>query len=411
VVIATYRLLLRNQALLWLWGGQAVSATGDVFFNVAAMWVVYAQSGSTLQTAVIQAIWHLPSVLVGPFAGVLADRWDRKKILAGANALAAVVVGALAALLTAQGRISSLAVFVAVFLLNSLNACLNPARASLMPNVVGRDLLATSAGIYAATRQAATFLGSALAGVVIAAAGAAWALALDAVSFVFAALSVAVAPLPTRTSTHTSNGQRLSLIRDIVDGWRAIGDQPVVRAMVWLSLLINAASFTGPLYPALVSRRLHGGAATYGALEAVAIAGIAAGGALAGVVERRFGAGRVLVAGWGIAGLTSLGIAISTALPLTAALVSVQAGAFTVGGVSMGALNQALIPEGYRGRVGGITGGIAVFAIPLSALLGGAFADRLGPAPLFAIAGIWILAIAALAWANRHVRAARIVGA
>jgi MFS family permease len=80
----------------------------------------------------------------------------------------------------------------------------------------------------------------------------------------------------------------------------------------------------------------------------------------------------------------------------------------TVGSVSMGALVQALIPEDYRGRVWGITGSLAVMAIPLSALIGGWLADILGVAPLFATGGVVIIGVAALAWSNRHMRTARI---
>jgi predicted MFS family arabinose efflux permease len=67
---------------------------------------------------------------------------------------------------------------------------------------------------------------------------------------------------------------------------------------------------------------------------------------------------------------------------------------------------QACIPEDYRGRVFALTSGMAVVAIPASALLGGWLADLFGPAPLFAVAGIWILGTALVAWMYRPIRTA-----
>jgi MFS transporter, DHA3 family, macrolide efflux protein len=407
---SVYLRVLCNRTLLLLWSGQSVSIVGDNFFNLAVMWVIYTQSHSVLQTSFIQVVWHLDRIIFGPLAGIFADRWDRKLIMVLTNVLSAVVVGALAAVMLARGQAPSAIISVAVFLLNGLITFFGPAQASLMPEVVGRDLLATAGGLFTTVGNVASLAGSALAGVVVAAMGAAWAVVGDAVSFLVAALSIAVARLPARTIQIYSSPdeKRPSFLREIRDGWRAIAGQPVMRAMVWLSLLINVASFLGPLYPALVGQRLHGNAATLGAIEAAGVIGGMGGGALAGAMERRLGAGHLLAAGWVLAGIGTLGLATSTWLPLTAALEAAVTFGVTVGSVSVGALVQALVPENYRGRVWGITGSVAVMSIPLSALIGGWLADILGVAPLFGAGGAFILGVAALAWSNQHVRMARI---
>src|SRR5579885_1202079 len=72
-----YVRLLRNRSFTLVWSGQTISTLGDTFFNLAVMWVIYAQSGSALQTALISVIWHISSIVFGPFAGAVADRWDQ----------------------------------------------------------------------------------------------------------------------------------------------------------------------------------------------------------------------------------------------------------------------------------------------------------------------------------------------
>ena len=97
-------------------------------------------------------------------------------------------------------------------------------------------------------------------------------------------------------------------------------------------------------------------------------------------------------------------------LLLTTALSATQVFGLVAGRVSLGAVTIALVPDDARGRVAGIAGAMAVVSIPFSALLGGWLADLIGVTPLFAVGGTYVLAIAALAWANPHLRTARIEG-
>ncbi len=410
---SVYYRLFRNRAFTLVWSGQTISFIGDAFFALAVMWVVYAQSGSALLTAGIQIVWQLSSALVNPLAGVFVDRWDRKRTMVVTNLLAAAVVGGLAALIPAHGRFSPLLVFAAIFLLNSLSAFMNPARYAILPETVGNELLTTAAGLFTSADHVAYLIASALVGVVLLVLGTRGAVWADAFSFAVVALCIAIAPLPKRARRSTlvlaeHPAQRTSFLGDMGAGWRIMRKHPVIKAMLWLSLLINVASFIGPLYPALISQRLHGGAVDYGIITTAGVIGGILGGVLAGSLERRLGAGRLMVMGWSLAGLTLIGMAISTSLPLTTALEVLGTFGLIAGGVPISSLMLVLVPEEYRGRVQGITSSLVVLAIPLSAALGGWLADLFGAAPLFAIGGCWVIGVAALAWGNRHIRAARV---
>ena len=291
---------------------------------------------------------------------------------------------------------------------------MNPARASVMPSVVGRDLLTTAQGLFSTARETAALAGSATAGLVIAAVGAVWALAVDAASFLFVSLCIAIARLPGRAApSDASNGARAglsprSVARDLREGWRTASGLPVVRALLWLGVLINIASFIGPLWPALVQQRLGGGAGSYGVLLAASTAGGMIGGLLAGPLERRFGAGRILASGWSLAGICGLGIAVSTSLPVTMVLEFVETASFVASMVASGAIMITSVPEEYRGRIFGMVRSLSVVLIPASALAGGWIAEFVEIWIMFAAAGIFTLALALLAWANAPVRTARI---
>ncbi len=337
-----YSQLFRNRTFVLLWSGQTASTFGDAFFNLAVMWLVYTQSGSVFQTALVQVVWMLPDILLGPLAGIWADRFDRKRIMVVTNLLAALVVGIVAAAMAGRGSLPLPLVLIAIFCLNSLTACLKPARSAVMPAVVGRRLLATAAGLFASAGQVALLLGEALAGVVVAVAGGVWALIVDAVSFMLVALCVLIARVPKRAPVTPSASKSPSIFRELVDGWGAIAAQPVVKALVWLGLLINVPSFLGPLYPALVVERLNGDAAAYGLINALIVVGGIIGGMLAGGLERHYKAGHLLVLGWGLAGVCTIGIGVSTSLTLTAVLAALMVFGLTLGSISLGALTQAL---------------------------------------------------------------------
>ena len=407
-----HRRLFRNRSFALLLSGQSVSFFGDAFFNLAVTWVDWSETQSTLQTAVIQAIWHLPDVLFAPLAGILADRWNRKAIMVTTNLGAAMVVGAVALIMVVVGHLPPVVAFVAIFKLNGLTTFMQPARASVMPSIVGRDLLVTAQGLFATARETASLVGSAAAGLVIVVAGAVWALVVDAASFLFVSLFIALARLPGRTSASSSKaGSGLSMqgmVLDLRDGWRTASQHPVVHALLWLGVLINVASFVGPLWPALVQERLGGGAGLYGLLLAASAAGAMLGGLVAGPLERRFGAGRLLASSWSLAGICTLGIAVSTWLPATMILEFVEAGTLTAGMIAFGAIMIADVPDEYRGRVFGIVRGLSVVLIPVSALVGGWIAEFVEIWIMFAFAGAFLLTMSLLAWANPNVRGARI---
>lgn len=392
-----------------LWSGQTVSAFGDAFFNLAVLWTVYTATGSAFKTAFVQLLWQLSTALFSPLAGVFADRLDRKGLLVGANLLSALAVsGAAGAVL--RPELAAPALLGAVPVLNGLGAFAAAARASVLPELVGPGLLVRASGLFSVGGQVAVLLGSALAGPVLASSGPFWALMVDAGSFLGAALAVGLAPLPARRLNPGPGGRKLPLVKELAAGWEALRALPAVRELVLLGVLVNAAAFLGPLYPALVRERLGGDAAVFGLLQAAGVLGVIFGGLWAGPLEARLGAGQLLALGWGLGGLMLLGLGVSTSAPLAALFGALASFGLAVGEVSGGALLQGLTPEAYRGRVFGLGRSLSVAVIPAASVLGGFLADRLGVLPLFVGGGLWVLGMGLLAWLKPSVRTAALKG-
>lgn len=411
-----YRRLFRNRSFVLLWCEQTVSDFSASFFTIAVMWAVWSETESTLQTAIIPAIEHLLYVIFILLAGVLADRWNRKAIMIATSLAAAAVVGVVTLLVLLLGHLPPLVAYVAIIKLISLTIFTDPARASIMPSLVGRDLLTTAQGLFSTGRKMAQLVLNAAIWLMFAAVYTVSALAVDAALFLFVALCIAVACLPGRAApiaASTSNDSRLwlsprSVARDLRAGWCTVLSVPVVRALLWLSVLTNIGAFMIALWPALVQGPLGSGTGSLRLLLVAGTTGGMLGGLVAGPVERRFGAGRVLAAGWSLAGVCTLGIALSIWVPVTLALESAASAALTVSMVASGAIAITAVPEEYRGRVFGTFRSLSVVLFYVSFLAGGWIAEFVEVWVMFAAGGTILLALSLMAWANPHVRNARI---
>lgn len=402
----TYLQLLRNPTFVLLWSGQTISTIGDAVFNVAVMWLVYVQTGSALRTGIISVLYTLSSVIIGPIAGVYADRWNRKWTMAGVAFLSAVIVSVVTIPLALAGFSPPL-IYVTVVLLNVGAMFYSPARSSVMPEIVGRDLMAAAGGLFSLANQGTSLIGAALAGLILAVLGATWALVADAGSFLVAAIAIAVAHIPGHARWSGSLG-RPSLVHDLRDGWRVARGHPVLWAFIRIAALVNVISYMGPLFPALVRLQMHGDVKAYGFLEAASVVGGMAGGLAAGSLERRVGTGRLISMSFTVGGLCFTALGISSSVLLGGALFLTATFFLIAADVSMGALMPLLIPEEYRGRVSGLLRATAVVAMPATILLGGWLADRVGPGPLYVFGGLWAVGVGFLAWSSPHLRTARI---
>jgi len=397
---------------MFLWSGQTVSLIGDAFYYLAVMWLVYNQSKSVFLSALVGVFFHLSSAILSPFAGVLADRFDRKKMIITTHILSAIAVFVVSIIYFYLGYLPIAIAFITIVILNGLSTFLYPAETSILPDILGKESLSGAYGVFQTIAQSASLIGNAIAGFAIATIGTGWALSLDGLSFIIVAIFITLAKIPKRKNTSINSvvGKRHSIIHDLIDGWRYIKGLPVIRSLVWLTLVINIPSFIGSLFPPLVDLQLHSGPEVLGFLKVVGIIGGMVGGFVASIFERRLGAGRLMGFFWGLAGLCTIGMGISTSVPLTMVFVLARTWFLTVASVCLFAIEMAIIEENYRGRVNGIRRSFAVIAIPISTLIAGGLGEVLDISILFAVSGIPTLSVGILALINRHVRNAKVEG-
>lgn len=251
--------VLRLREFRLLFGAQAVSVLGDRMVPIALAFAVLELGGSASQIGIVLAVRTLPMVATLLIGGVVADRVSRRAVMVAADLVRLGTQGAIAVLLiTGTAEIWSLAVLSG--LTGAATGFFNPASTGLLPAIVPAERLQEANGVRATALSGGEIVGPALAGVLIAAVGAGWAMALDALTFAVSALFLLALRLPK----HVPRAVRSSFVADLREGWS------VFHSLTWVWTFVLAASIGNLVWGAwstlgpVIAERELGGAAAWG---------------------------------------------------------------------------------------------------------------------------------------------------
>ncbi len=191
--------LLRERSFGLFWGAHAISEAGSRITSVVAPILVYQLTGSALSTGVLAALQAVPYLLFGLLAGAIADRADRRRIMVGCNILQTVVL-ATVPLAAAAGVLGVEQVFVVAIVSATLFVWFDAANFGALPLIAGRDRLVEANAAVSGASSLIAVVGPAVAGVLAATIGPAYAIGIDAVSYGLSAIALLLvrAPFSTR---------------------------------------------------------------------------------------------------------------------------------------------------------------------------------------------------------------------
>jgi MFS family permease len=267
--------VLRERGFRLLFWGQGISLLGDGMVNVALAFAVLGLGGSASELGLVLAARMLPLVGLLLAGGVVADRLPRRAVMVAADLVRFASQGAMAALLIAGvAEIWMLGALAAVT--GAASGFFNPASTGLLPAVVSAERLAQANALRGVTKAAGDIAGPVIAGVLVATAGAGWAMAIDAATFLVSAAFLSRLRLPEPEALPVS-----SFMADMRVGW------DVFRSLTWVWVFVLSAAIGNVLAGAwnvlgpVVAQHELGGAAGWAAAVAAFGAGSLAGGVLA----------------------------------------------------------------------------------------------------------------------------------
>lgn len=387
----------RNWRLLWI--GQAVSLTGDSFFDITVLlwvatvlakdrpWAPAAASGVLIAEAV-------PVLAVSPLAGVWVDRWNRRRTMLVSDACRAVVVASLLAVPEFGSRLAPAGQIGLVYAAVAAESCLaqffNPSRLAVLGLIVPSADRAKASGMLQATSGGAAIGGPLLAAPLLFAVGPQWALTINAVSFCCSFAAIWRIRLPSGAAMRSA--RRPGFRAEFAAGLRFFtGSRVLVALCVGVVVTTLGTGALNALEVFFLRDDLHAAARWLGVLYAAGGAGAVAGAMLGGWAAGRIGAGRVcwlslLAGGAGLLGYSQL-----TRLPAAIGVVGLVGAAF-------GALNAAApplllgsIPQRLIGRVMSVFNPIQQVANIASMAAAGALATDVPVRTIFAVSALLII--------------------
>jgi len=364
--------------------------------STAQGWLVLELTNSPLKLGVVTAATSIPTFLFTLYAGAVADRGDKRRIILWANVVAlasAVTLGTL----TQTGLVTYPMVLAVAFALGTASAFEVPTRQSFFVELVGKEDLPNAIALNSMQFNATRIVGPAVAGWMIGIVGTAACFFANGVSYLFVIASLLGMRLPPFKRPPPS-GDALENIRE---GLAYIRSVRPVRTLVCLIAAMSVLGFPYVmLLPVFARDVLDVGAKGLGALAAATGLGALTGGLALAAAGGRFRRGRLMAAGALACCAAIFGFASSRSFPLSLALLAAVGFSMALTTASANALLQSVVPDHLRGRVMSVYVFMFVGTAPLGALQAGAVSKWLG-APVALQAGAVVLAITLLAAAWR----------
>jgi MFS family permease len=389
----TIRAALRYPDFRWLVSGLAVSQIGDYLYNLALVVLVYERTHSALWAGVTTAARVVPVVILGPLGGVLADRFDRRRIMITCDLARMGLMVLLAAVAAFQLPIVLAPVIAAAATAGAAPyvSCV----AAVTPRVVDDADLPGANAARSAVTGAGIVLGPALGGVLLLLGSPAFAFALNALTFGLSTLAVLAVRADDAFRPRRAAGRPGGLLREVAQGAAALRAHPAALRLVGADTMCSVLYGAQTVLLLLVSRQVGLGAQGYGYMFAAIGAGGLLGTALAGRVSR-LNSRPVLAAALAVAGLPTLLLAV----------VRWPAAAIVLTGLTgMGALLveiltettlQRELDEDVFGRAYGIAFPAAIAGIVVGSVIAPGLAALLGGSGALVVVGATVLAYALL---------------
>jgi len=367
---------LQHRNFRLFFGGQSISLVGTWITRVATSWLVYRLTGSELLLGIAGFAGQIPTLIITPFAGVLVDRHDRRRILLMTQA-GSLVQSAILAVLTFTNVITVTQIIWLQVVQGVINSFDTPARQAFVSEMVEdrRDLpnaIALNSSMVNGTR----IIGPSIGGLLIAGFGEAWCFAIDAISYIAVIGSILAMRVPPR-ARHEAAG--MHLLDELHHGWKYVMHSvPIRSALLLVAIVCTAGTPYTVLMPAIAKEVFHGGPNTLGLLMTATGVGALSGALYLAQRESVVGLGRII--GWAAA-VFGIGLVIfsqTTSLWPALIVLAVAGCGFMIHLAATNTILQTIVEERLRGRVMSFYTMAFFGTVPIGSLIGGVMADRYG---------------------------------
>ena len=347
-------LRFRNFRLLWI--GVGISFAGSFMQQAALLWHVslLVPDKKGLALGLVGLVRVIPIIAFSLVSGVAADTFDRRKLMF-ITSIGGATVAAVLALLAFRGLTAVWPLYLLAALGASVGAFDPPARQALVPMLVPREHLPNAISLNTVMSQAASVVGPALGGVIIAVGNVGWAYAINSASFLCVVASLILMRDVPKTERAAGDSRDSMSIQALKDGIHFVFRHPLIRSTMLLDFFATFFSSATALLPIFAQDVLHVGPRGYGWLYAApAIGSVIASVVMVPVTHTLNRRGQTLL--WAVMayGLATVVFGFSTSFWLTLTCLAVSGAADAVSMIIRNIVRHLETPDGMRGRMVGI---------------------------------------------------------
>jgi MFS family permease len=380
---------LRHRNYMLFFSGQTVSLIGTWMTRIATAWLVYRLTHSAFLLGLVGFSGQIPVFLLGPFAGVWADRWNRHHVLVVTQALSMLQSFALA-ILALTHHITVTDVILLSLCQGAINAFDMPTRQAFVIQMIeDRADLSNAIALNSSMVNASRLLGPSIAGAVIAVAGEGYCFLIDGLSY----LAVIASLLAMVIIRKQEIKPRKRVRQELSEGWRyVIGFAPIRSILLLLALVSLVGMPYTVLMPLFAGRVLHRGAHTLGFLMAASGVGALISAGWLAARKSVLGLGRVIAAMACLFGSALIAFSFSRLLWLSLLLMVVTGFAMMQQMAASNTVLQTIVEEDKRGRVMSFYSMAFQGMAPFGSLFAGLIASHIGAPYTLAIGGCCCIA-------------------
>jgi MFS family permease len=387
----------RNYRLIWI--GLLVSFTGSMMQNAALLWhvsLLVSPARKGLALGLVGLVRVVPVVVFSMVSGVVADAWDRRRLMLFTQVAATAVAIGLG-VIAFRGVTAVWSIYALAAIGSAVGAFDLPARNALVPTLVPRAHLPNAISLNTIMFQTASVAGPSLGGVLIAATGVGWVYIANAISFAFVIVALLMMrDMPPRASGAAGSRDDVSL-HAALEGLRFVFRSPLIRSTMLLDFFATFFSSATALLPIFAQDILRVGAKGYGWLYAApAVGAVATSAAMVPLTDRIERRGPALLWAVGGYGLATVVFGLSRSFWLTFCCLALTGATDTVSMIIRNIVRQLETPDRLRGRMTGVNMVFFMGGPQLGELEAGAVANWFGAA--FSVVSGGVGCLMATAW-------------
>lgn len=381
---------LTHKNFRYFWMGQCASLIGTWMQSIGQSWLVLSITNSPFKLGILGMVQFLPVTVFSLFAGVVIDRFPKKKLILFTQTISMLLAFTLA-ILVFTNTVKYEYVIVLAFFLGCINCIDMPTRQSFTVEIAGREDLMNAIALNSATFNLARIIGPGIGAVIMAYFGAGWCFLFNGISY----LAVIYGLCNIKVESYVREQKKDSnIIREIKDGLRYVKNSMVLLETILMVFVIGVLAFNyNVLVPSFTKLVLQQNEQTYGVLMSCLGLGALIGALTISMKSKKGPNRKMIFLSSLMIGMLLILNGLNTNFIITAILLIITGVCNIFFSTTSNSTLQLNAKDEYRGRVMSIYSLVFAGSAPLGSLFTGTVADRIGPSQGFLISGILLLVL------------------